>query len=47
LVNGHLRILKKLHPDVEIAAVRKIGRSFEIGDDLNLDRSVDIVDKYS
>ncbi|MBT3960956.1 Gfo/Idh/MocA family oxidoreductase [Candidatus Woesearchaeota archaeon] len=43
----HLRILKKLHPDVEIAAVRKIGRSFEIGDDLNLDRSVDIVDKYN
>lgn len=43
----HLRILKKLQPDIEIAAVRKRGRSFEIGDDLNLDKNVDLVNKYN
>ena len=42
----HLRILKELHPRVELLAVRKRGRSFEIGDDLVPDESVDIGKKY-
>lgn len=42
----HLRNLKRLHPEAEILAVRARGRSFEIGDDLAPDRSVDIVKKY-
>jgi len=43
----HLRILKMLQPNVEIAAVRGIGRKFEIGDDLCPNYEIDIVSKYS
>lgn len=42
----HLRILKKLHPNVEIGAVRVKGRQFEIGDDLRADYNTDILSKY-
>jgi predicted dehydrogenase len=42
----HLRNLRALHPEAEIAAIRVRGRSFEIGDDLRPDHSVDIIDKY-
>jgi predicted dehydrogenase len=43
----HLRILKKLYPDSEIAAVRSRGRTFEIGDNLMPDNNVDLVEKYN
>lgn len=42
----HLRNLKRLRPEAELLAVRARGRSFEIGDDLAPDRSVDIIEKY-
>jgi len=43
----HLRILKSLEPDVQIAAVRSRGRPFEIGDDLQPNTSVNIDEKYN
>lgn len=42
----HLRNLLALRPEVEVAAVRKKGRTFEIGNDLAVDETVDIVEKY-
>jgi predicted dehydrogenase len=42
----HLRILKRLKPDVQIGAVRHGNRTFEIGDDLQADYGTDIVQKY-
>jgi len=42
----HLRNLKRLEPDVKVAAVRVRGRRFEIGDALTADPSSDIVAKY-
>lgn len=42
----HLRNLRALRPDAEICAVRHAGRTFEIGNDLKADRSVDIIRKY-
>lgn len=43
----HLRNLRHLVPDAEIAAVRSLGRAFEIGPTLTADHSVDIVAKYA
>lgn len=42
----HLRNLLSLRPDANIGAFRHRNRSFEIGDDLAPDHSVDIVKKY-
>jgi predicted dehydrogenase len=42
----HLRILKKLYPNVKIGAVRVKDRQFEIGDDLQPDYGTDILLKY-
>ena len=42
----HLRILKELQPDIQVAAVRKRGRTFEIRDDMRPDNSVNLEDKY-
>lgn len=42
----HLRNLRALRPEVEIAAVRHAGRRFEIGNNLAADMGVDIVEKY-
>jgi predicted dehydrogenase len=42
----HLRNLLKLRPDVQIAAVRHKGRTFEITDTLTANHDVNIVDKY-
>lgn len=42
----HLRNLLTLCPEAQVAAVRSLGRSFEIGDDLVPDYGVDIVEKY-
>ena len=42
----HLRILRDLIPNVEISAVRKRGRRFEITDQLEADYSVDLIEKY-
>lgn len=43
----HLRNLTQLVPDVEVAAVRHVGRAFEIGSTLAADHSVDIISKYA
>lgn len=43
----HLRNLKALRPDAEIAAVRHGKRAFEITADLKADTSVDIAKKYA
>lgn len=43
----HLRNLRALRPDAEIAAVRRQGRSFEVRNDLSVDDSVDIMVKYA
>ncbi|EME69325.1 oxidoreductase [Paramagnetospirillum caucaseum] len=42
----HLRNLRRLHPEAEIRAVRTKGRAFEINNDLTIDESVDVMDKY-
>ncbi len=42
----HLRNLLKINPDARIAAIRKKGRLFEIGYDLQPDYNTDIVRKY-
>ena len=42
----HLRILKKLYPNIQIGAVRKRGNTFEISDDLKIDKNVNIIKKY-
>lgn len=42
----HLRVLKEIVPDIEIAAVRTRGRTFEIRDDMTADQGVDIEKKY-
>ena len=42
----HLRILRDLMPKVEISAVRRRGRRFEITDQLEADYSVDLIEKY-
>lgn len=42
----HLRNLLRVDPTVNVGAVRKQGRSFEIGDDLKPDYDTDIVAKY-
>ena len=43
----HLRLLKEMHPEAEIAAVRTCGRIFQIGDDLKVDENVNLEEKYS
>lgn len=43
----HLRNIRKIVPHAEFAAVRRIGRTFEIDDSLRPDYSVDITEKYS
>lgn len=43
----HLRNLKAMRPDAEIAAVRHSGRTYEITPTLAADRSVDIEEKYA
>lgn len=43
----HLRNLRHLVPDCRLAAVRTVGRAFEIGPDLRADASVDIMEKYA
>ncbi|MEO5373702.1 MAG: Gfo/Idh/MocA family oxidoreductase [Alphaproteobacteria bacterium] len=42
----HLRNLRLLEPEAEVAAVRHTGRRFEIGPDLAANHGVDIVEKY-
>jgi predicted dehydrogenase len=42
----HLRNLRSIDPDAEVAAVRHVNRRFEIGPDLSADPQVDIVAKY-
>lgn len=42
----HLRNLRTLVPSAAIAAVRTLGRRFEIRPDLSADQTIDIVDKY-
>lgn len=42
----HLRNLLKIVPQARIGAVRKQGRSFEIGDDLKPNENIDIVAQY-
>lgn len=42
----HLRNLRHLVPDASVAAIRAKGRVFEIRNDLSVDESVDMVDKY-
>ena len=42
----HLRILKKLRPEIKIGAVRRKNRAFEIGDDMQPDFDTDIIKKY-
>ena len=42
----HLRILREIQPNIELAAVRMKGQVFEISDDLVADRNVDIMNKY-
>ncbi len=42
----HLRNLRQLVPDAEVAAVRHLGRTFEIGNDLATDMGVNVVAKY-
>jgi len=43
----HLRLLKELHPDAELAAVRTRRRNFEIDEDLKVNDSVNLEEKYS
>lgn len=43
----HLRNLRKIQPDIQIAAFRTKGRTFEIGNDLLPDYNSDIVSKYN
>lgn len=42
----HLRNLRHLRPEARVAAVRHVGRRFEIKPDLNADAGTDIVEKY-
>ena len=42
----HLRNLLKLEPNVQIAAVRSLNRSFAIGSDLMANQAIDIVQHY-
>jgi predicted dehydrogenase len=43
----HLRNLRHLVPDCAVAAVRSVGRAFEIGPDLKPDYTIDITAKYA
>ena len=43
----HLRNMLKLFPDTKVGAVRHCNRTFEISNDLQVDYSVNIMDKYS
>jgi len=43
----HLRNLLQLMPDTEIAAVRHSNQLFEIKDDLSINKTVSIIDKYN
>jgi len=43
----HLRNLLKLEPDIQISAIRRKGRLFEIGNNLQPDYNVDITEKYN
>ena len=43
----HLRVLKDIDPLVNVFAVRKKNRKGEISDQMQLDDSVDIIDKYN
>ena len=43
----HLRNLKFLYPECEIAAIRSVNRTFEISNDLTANPDVDIMDKYN
>ena len=38
----HLSILKELQPNIQLAAVRKRGRTFEIRDNMRSDKSVNL-----
>ena len=42
----HLRNILEIRPDTEFLSVRKRGRNYEILDDLTIDESVDIMEKY-
>jgi len=42
----HLRILKSLYPNIQIGSVRSRGNTFEIGDDLKINKNVNIIEKY-
>ena len=42
----HLRNILEIRPDTEFISVRKRGRNYEILDDLTIDDSVDIMEKY-
>lgn len=42
----HLRNILEICPDTEFLSVRKRGRNYEILDDLTIDDSVDIMEKY-
>tara|TARA_Y100000294_G_C8324630_1_gene244106 strand:+ start:386 stop:577 length:192 start_codon:yes stop_codon:yes gene_type:complete len=42
----HMRNLINLRKDVQIAAVRKYGRTFEITNSLHANKEVDIIKKY-
>ena len=37
----HLRLLKEMYPDAEVAAVRTRRRIFEIDDDLKVNKNID------
>tara|TARA_B100000795_G_C22805497_1_gene444586 strand:+ start:3589 stop:4626 length:1038 start_codon:yes stop_codon:yes gene_type:complete len=43
----HLRILKEINPFINIYAVRSKNRKGEISDQMQLDESIDIIDKYN
>lgn len=42
----HLRNILEIRPDTEFLSIRKRGRNYEILDDLTIDESVDIMEKY-
>jgi predicted dehydrogenase len=43
----HLRILKTIYPNIKIGAVRNRGNTFEISDDLQINKNINIIKKYN
>ena len=42
----HLRLLKEMYPDAEVAAVRTRRRIFEIDDDLKVNENINLEEKF-